>query len=770
MIRSLHKSRLGVFLLLAVVIVALAILRTDMRTDIRDFFFPGAAVDAGFRVGQQQAGQLARRYIVSITHAGADAATARALVDSLQQALSGHAAVSRVWSGLSSDVSMLDQLQRYAPHATQLYSLQPQLAIGDVFSDAGLQARAVFVRQALLGPDPQRIKALLADDPLLLGMDVFARHGMQTDSPPRDPETTTFFVETHHSGLDTDMQAGFQRELQRLFTDLQAQQGTTFGLEYTGVPVFSVAIKEQVSGDVHRIALFSMLAIALLAWLVFRSLRAVLLLGVLLLVTVAFAASLSQWVFGYVHGLTLALGATLTGVCIDYFIHGMVHAGSAEPRQRQQAIRRIWPALLTAAATTLIGYVALSLSGYPGLQQLAVFAVAGIAMALLLTRYFLADLLSAMRVRVEPSLDLGVLLGTAYRRRGRVLLAILASVVVVLGIGRVEWRDDMGLLSMEMEQLRDNDSRIRARLSSAEPGRFVLVAGKDMEEALQRGEAVQRLLLPLQADGKLDGFAAVYPWLASQRLQSDNAAAWNTALDDDVRARWHQALAQAGLNADLFPPLSSATQAFLSADDLEGSALWPLLSQQLLVEPAQTMTVIWLSRHDPGALVAALQGIAGARYFSQKDSLDTLSANYRKRAVTLLAWGIVAILLMLAVRYRSILPALQVLSPALLAVLLMLGLWGLFAVSPGILHLIGLLLATAICADYGIFFFENGGGNLQRTFQAISVSALTTAVSFACLGAADTPALHALAWTVAPGVLLGFLLCPLLLHGHNNRR
>ena len=80
MIRNLHNPRIGAFLLLGVAIVAFAILYTDMRTDIRDFFFPGAAVDAGFRVGQQQAEQLSRRYIVSVTHAGDNESTARVLV------------------------------------------------------------------------------------------------------------------------------------------------------------------------------------------------------------------------------------------------------------------------------------------------------------------------------------------------------------------------------------------------------------------------------------------------------------------------------------------------------------------------------------------------------------------------------------------------------------------------------------------------------------------------------------------------------------------
>ncbi len=768
MIPTLKVSRSGLFLLLAVMVVVLAVLHTDMRTDIRDFFFPGVAVDAGFRVGQQQADQLSRRYLVSVTHAGVDQTAARAFVDAFQIALSKHAAVSRTWSGESYAASMADQLLWYAPYVTRLYSLTPGLAIADIFSDSYMQSRAGFIRQALLGPDPQRIKALLQHDPLLLGMDVFAAHGMQDTGLPRAAGAITFLVETHRSGLDTDAQAGFQRELEQLFADLQAQRGTAFGLEYTGVPVFSVAIREQVARDIHRIALFSTLAITLLSWLVFRSVRAVLLLGVLLLVTVGFATLLSQWVYGYVHGLTLALGITLTGVCVDYFIHGMVHAGSANVRQRQQIISRIWPALLTGAATTLVGYIALSLSGYPGLQQLAVFAVAGIVMALLLTRYFLADLITSLRIRVEPSLDLGLLLGSGYRRHGRVVLAVLLCVVVALGIGRLEWRDDMGLLSPSMEQLRDRDSRIRARLTSVEPGRFVLVTGNNLEEALQRGEAVQRVLMQLQAAGKLEGFSALYPWLASQQLQSANAAAWHAALDDDVRHRWQQALTGAGLNAALFPPLPAPAQSDLMPDDIRDSALWSVLSRQLLVEPKQTTAVIWLSQHEPAALVTALQGIAGARYFSQKDSLDTLSARYRHRAVSMLGWGGVAILLMLVLRYRSVVSAVRVLSPALCSVALLLGLWGISGVQPGILHLLGLLLIAAICVDYGVFFFENAGASLQRAYQAIGVSSLTTAISFACLGAADMPALHALAWTVAPGVLLGFLLCPLLSGGHNS--
>jgi len=49
------------------------------------------------------------------------------------------------------------------------------------------------------------------------------------------------------------------------------------------------------------------------------------------------------------------------------------------------------------------------------------------------------------------------------------------------------------------------------------------------------------------------------------------------------------------------------------------------------------------------------------------------------------------------------------------------------------------------------------------TYQAIVVSALTTILAFSCLGLAENPALQTLAWTIAPGVFLGFFLCPLLI-------
>jgi len=159
----------------------------------------------------------------------------------------------------------------------------------------------------------------------------------------------------------------------------------------------------------------------------------------------------------------------------------------------------------------------------------------------------------------------------------------------------------------------------------------------------------------------------------------------------------------------------------------------------------------------------AMAGIPQAQYVSQKDLMNEMNATYRGKAIEGRAYGAPVILLLLTLRYRSLNHAAQALSPAMVSAAIVLGCWGLSGQPVGMLNLVGMLLAVAICVDYGIFFIENRAHNMGLTYQAIVVSALTTMVAFSCLGLAENPALQTLAWTIAPGVFLGFFLCPLLI-------
>lgn len=762
-------TRAWAFLLLAVGLATATMQLINIRTDIGDFFFSGTADDPGYRIGQIQTEELARRYLISIAHPGIEETTVREFMTALQQTLAESEQVRRVWTEPFTQADVLQLLRFYAPHQLQLLSLQPEHAVSRLLSPEGMAAQASAIKAALLGPDPSLVKSLLADDPMLLTLAWFRRAGQAYNPPATDPAFSAFFLETQHAGLDTFAQQNFQQLLTETFNTLNNNHEEHFELEMTGVPVFAANIQLQVKHDITRISTLSIGLVILLSWLVFRSFRALLCIGIMLFTSACIAALLTQWVYGYLHGLTLALGTTLIGICIDYFIHSMVHAGHCTGTDRVLAIRQIWPALMVGGATTLIGYTALSFSGFPGLQQVAVFTGSGIVAALLITRFILPDLLGLFRVHIQPRINLSWLLATAVGSRSRILVITVITALLLVGGTRIHWSDDLGKLAPSLQQLAETDRMIRARLSSIEPGRFILVSGDSMEAVLQTAEDVQRQLLKLQQQGELDAYYPLFPWVASRQLQTRNAQAWNDTLNPTVRERWKKSLSDLGLSATSFPTLTIAPASLLDPEQALDSPAAALLSTQLLQDATGTTAIIWLGQHQPQAVLAMLQAFPDARYFSQKDSIRQLASDYRLNARSMLFWGILVILALLGVRYRSIMIALRVLTPATLSIMLLLGLWGLSGAAMGILHLIGLLLTAAVCVDYGVFFLENRCADRQRTFQAITVSAITTAAAFASLGVAENPALHALAGTVAPGVLAGFLLCPVML-GHTGNK
>jgi predicted exporter len=175
------------------------------------------------------------------------------------------------------------------------------------------------------------------------------------------------------------------------------------------------------------------------------------------------------------------------------------------------------------------------------------------------------------------------------------------------------------------------------------------------------------------------------------------------------------------------------------------------------------LVLIWLAAHDPVEVQKALSDLEHVQYFSQRDVLNRITQDYQQRAEWALFIGLCIIVIILAWRYKSLCMTLQTLAPAFLAALLILGLWAWTGEKISFLHLIGFLLAVAICVDYGIFFQENRSGDLSLTYHAVAVSMMTSALVFSCLFFAQTSTLQILAKVVSCGVLLGFLLCPLMI-------
>lgn len=772
MIRS-HRSRKRLFYALLPILVVSAVIVTQVKTNLSAFFIAGDSDEEKLLASEMQSGVLSRRYLLSIVDPSGTGIPEKAGLDALMARFNSIEGVESVWHPEQSRVAFEAIGKLYAPHAAQMYSLTPQSELDRLFSDEGLKQRATQLKTALLSPKAAMVKPVAVQDPLLLSLQGFRKLAKYWAGTGRHRNAyQNLVLDTEPSGLDKERQSAIRRQIDERFAAWNQALSNRYRLEITGVPVFAVATQTLIEGDVERIGTLSSVGLGLLFLWLFRSFRALLQVGALLVATIAIAVLTTDAVFGYVHGLTLAIGSTLGGVCIDYALHGLVHGQNVPPRKRASAIARIWPSMAMGAVTTSVGYGVLGLSGYPGFKQIAVYSAAALASALFLTRFVLPSLISDLPVpKTRPRS--GVLERwmdfCSRHRRAMVLIFLPVLGLAAANLPSLRWIADLEELTPEVDYLKAADRAIRARMVSIEPGRFVLISAKDTESALQTAERVYPLLEALKTKHRLQDYFGVYPWLLSQKQQQENAAALRGHLDESTHRTWINALRAQGLSLERLGRLDYGLSEPLTAGQVLSSPLHPMLDSQIAIRPGRVLLTIWLGKHEAGALKSALAGLDGVFYFSQRDLLNRLTAEYTERAALLAAAGFAVIFALLWLGYRRPWPALQTMLPSLSAAVIIAGVFSLTRQPLSFLHLTGFLLAISICDDFGIFFRENRSGEITLTYRAMSASMLTTALAFGCLAVAETTMLRTLSVVVGLGVVIGFLLCPVMIKPDKRR-
>jgi predicted exporter len=749
-------------------LLALAVfIGVKFKTDLSAFIIAGDNAEEILLASEMQSGALSRRYLLAIG-SESEHSVPEAFMQTLKTQLKAIDGVTEVWvPGQDSDApETLRTL--YGSYAAAWYSLSPEHDLPQIFSEQGLKQRAELLKKALLSPQGTLVKKMVVQDPLLLVLNGFKAQGQQMQQAlKKGGAYRNLIMETAMTGLDVPQQKRIQASIKDIFNGLSNATDVAqkhYQLEMTGVPVFAVATQTLIQGDIQSVGLFSTIGLVVLFLLIFRSFGSLVQVFSILLIAILAAMLITQLVFGYVHGMTMAIGSTLIGICIDYPIHAIAHAQTVKQEHRLSVIAKIWPSIVLGGLTTLVGYVVLGALGYPGFKQVAVFSASGIIISLLLTRYVLPGLLKSQAIRPLsiPMVTAWVVFCQRFRPWliGLLLVGFMTSLV---GLKSLHWMEDIQELTPELNYLKQIDKRIRERITSIEPGRFVMVSANNIDAALEKSEAVYKALDRLKQSKDLTEYYGLYPWLMSMRRQELNQTLLQHYLSPENLVRWQKALTQQGLSVEKLGHFNYPKTSFLSLDQVLATPVKKLIDSRVILGEHEAIVMIWLAEHQPEAVKAALPKIDGVQYFSQRDLLNNMTHDYTLRAEKLLVAGLVIILLMMINRYRNVPKTLQALLPAILSAFMILGFLSLSGTAINFLHLVGFLLVVSICVDYGIFYLENRGEDIALTYQAMAAAMLTSALAFASLMISDSTSLKMLSGVVVLGVVLGFLLCPIII-------
>jgi len=781
---ALQRSRTAIAFWLLLILASLAIISSShFTTDLSAFLPRSPTAEQQLLMDQLKEGLASRMILVGIE--GANQATRAKLSKETAQTLRTNPAFVIVNNG--------EPVTAERDHSylfNNRYLLSP-VVTPEHFSVNGMHSAISDSIDQLASPAGLLFKALLPHDPT--GEMLQLLDQMNTGSRPklmdgawasRDGNTALLLLQTHAPGSDTDAQKQAMQAIEGAFTKASAksQQSVTNAarLLMTGPGVFSVVSRDTIKSQVRLIFIISTLLIAILLLAVYRSFTA-LLLGFLPVATgiLAGIASVSLG-FGVVHGITLGFGTALIGEAVDYSIYLFMqsdHAPDDENEQNRKTwIVRVWPTVRLGMLTSVFGFAALLLSGFPGLAQLGLYSIAGLFAAAAMTRYVLPHLLPAgFRIRdvTNTGIKLSRYAALATRLRWPVMALLVASSVVVYQHHDHLWNEDLAALSPVSATDQALDTRLRAGMGAPDVRYVVVVSGDSQEAVLIATEKVSSELQTLVEKGALTAFDSASHYLPSQTTQRARQASLPATAE--LKTRLETAIKDLSVRPQVFAPFltdaeAARNQRLLQRSDLENTSMAMAVDAMLLQQGPRWSALVPLTAPESGnidvtQMRAALNQaqVPNALFVDMKTETNRLYSTYMHEAIRLLQAGLLAIVILLLFVLRSPMRVMAVIAPLAAAVLTITAGLTLFGQQLIILHLIGMLLIVAIGSNYALFFNwpQNGDEDSQKisphTYASLLFANVATVLGFGLLALSSVPVLQAMGVTVAPGVILALI-------------
>jgi len=654
------------------------------------------------------------------------------------------------------------------------YLLSPAVT-PERFSADGLRARLEENLQHLASPAGMLLRRILPNDPT--GELIHLLERLEGQARPatrdgvwfsRDGSRALLVAQTRAAGYDIDAQERVLGAIRGAFSQTGGVSGAKLLL--TGPGVFSVSSRASIKGDALRFSLIATLLIGAMTLAFYRSPRV---LGLSFAPVASGAAAGVAAVslgFGSVHGITLGFGVTLIGEGVDYAIFLFTRATPGiAPRA---TLDRIWPTLRLGVLTSICGFSAMLFSGFSGLAQLGLFSIAGLVVAVSVTRWVLPALMPAGFTAAAVA-ALAPAAMTALRRalplRYPLLIAIvLAAASLALHRGPL-WSDDLSSLSPVPRADQLLDQQLRRDIGAPDVRYLVVVSAADEEAALQRSEAVAAALGVAARKGLLEGYDAPSAYLPSRQAQRARQAALPAPAD--LRRNLQQALRGLPYRPAVFElflkdAAAARTVPYVDRDHLQGTN-FALKLDTLLVRrgPGWAAMLPLRGVSDAAGIAREIGALSGARavLLDLKGESERLYGDYRREALTHSLLGAAAIVALLFLGLRSPRRVFDVLAPLAAAVVITTGV--LAAVGPlSIFHLVGLLLVVAVGSNYSLFFDRRvaSGPERERTVVSLLFACVSTIIGFGLLSFSAVPVLNAIGSTVGIGAALA-LACSAIL-------
>lgn len=547
-------------------------------------------------------------------------------------------------------------------------------------------------------------------------------------------------------------------EIYRICAPLE-QNGVKF--VFYGTPFHSYKSSVSASREISIISTASMLAVLVILLVVFRSGLPIFcsLFSILLSVLTGFFAT--HAIFSNLHMITLVFGTSLIGSSIDYSLHFFINWKAGKTFKSGQKIRNhIFSALILSLISTEICYILLSGAPFQLLKQMAVFSLTGILSSFLTaTGLFPLLKLPPEEKRTIPLynrlLQIQFFRNKTFSSFFRFIpFAVLAASVVIISFNHETAGIKNNVSSLyKMKGRLKEDTILAYQVLNYNPSSYLILSADSQEELLQKEERISSMLP--------DTFISTSRIIPSIKVQKESLQAAEKLVP--FAEYQFENLGMAEIDAENFRTkfyqIKSASD-FLTPSSKLPENLHSLLDMLWIGKIQDKFySIILPSEISDEAFYKRLSESEPEVFFQNKvkdisESLDQLT---KLIAVMFgMAFLVIVIIMKCFYDWKS---TIKIASIPVLSVLVIISVFTASGLKIEFFCITGIILVFGLGLDYVIYRLENKNNPLE-TF-AITLSFVTTAVSFGALALSSFVPVHVLGLSIFSGLVTAFI-CALI--------
>ncbi|NIJ55120.1 1-acyl-sn-glycerol-3-phosphate acyltransferase [Dyadobacter arcticus] len=551
---------------------------------------------------------------------------------------------------------------------------------------------------------------------------------------------------------------------------------------YFGTFEISARNAIQVKHDSYYTSFFALAGILLLLIIYYRKFLIPLYIILPGLFGAMFALGLIGYIRPQVSGISLATGAVIFGILLDYAFHFFTHL--RHTHSISTAIKEVSAPLLTGSFTTVMAFSALHFANSTVLQDFGLFSSLSLLGAALFTLIALPIILDA------TSFDYKKISHTErpfefpkmpVKWRPAILVAVGLLTLVFLYFARfTEFDSGFENLSIQDDDLRTREEALTGIDPKKEKRIYVFAADAQRARAEELNFEVYQKLSSLQQKGYINSFISPGSLLVPQGLKNERTRRWNNFWNITRRDSTFQTLDKAaavnGFNRYAFNGfkhwIAGQGETSVSLD-----TLYKELGVDNLIDSKASGTTfistIIINQNQLANVKSDLRKIAGVEIFDRGELAGEMLAMVKDDFNYLLLISASIVFFTLLIVYGRIELTLLSFLPMVISWIWILGIAVILGIKFNFVNVIVTTFIFGLGDDFSIFVTDGLLSKYKfkkdtlRSYQsAIALSATTTIIGTGVLFFAKHPAIHSISLISVLGIVcilfISFVFQPVL--------